>query len=107
VANDTGSNFITQPADEVKTEVRLPTNLCPSLTLGCLGSLASSTFATLGVTVEDPHAVAQAISWYGSGFDSADARHLTSGTKADRFVTFDNALAKRAQQVSSIPVARP
>jgi len=36
-----------------------------------------------------------------------DARHLMSSMKADRFVTFDNALAKRAQQVSSIPVVRP
>ncbi len=59
------------------------------------------------VSVEDPQGVAQAISWYGSGFDFADALHLTSSMKADRFVTFDNALAKKAQQIASIPVVRP
>jgi predicted nucleic-acid-binding protein len=59
------------------------------------------------VSVEDPHALAPAISWCGSGFDFPDALHLTSTKKADRFVTFDNALAKTAQQVSSIPVLRP
>ena len=59
------------------------------------------------VSVEDPQTIAQAISWYGLGFDFADALHLTSSMKADRFVTFDNALAKKAQQVASIPVVRP
>ena len=41
------------------------------------------------VHVEDQQTVFRAISWYESGLDFADAFHLASTMKADKFVTFD------------------
>ncbi len=49
--------------------------------------------------VEDRRAVLQAISLFESGLDFADALHLTSSADAERFVTFDGTLAKRAKKV--------
>ena len=48
------------------------------------------------VLVEDQQALFQAISWYGSGLDFADALHLASSIKADRFVTFDKTFRRKA-----------
>ena len=59
------------------------------------------------VRVEDQQAVFQAISWYESGLDFADALHLASSVKADRFVTFDNGFIKRAQRLISFEIAQP
>lgn len=59
------------------------------------------------VNVEDPDNVIQAISWYESGLDFADALHLASSKRAEKFATFDNALEKKARQVSSIQVIKP
>jgi predicted nucleic-acid-binding protein len=57
--------------------------------------------------VEDQQAVFQAISWYESGLDFADALHLASSTKADKFVTFDYAFVKKAQKLISIDITLP
>jgi len=59
------------------------------------------------VRVEDQQAVIQAISWYESGFDFADALHLASSIEADKFVTFDRALIKRARKHAVTLVALP
>ena len=59
------------------------------------------------VEVEDPDNVIQAISWYDSGLDFADALHLASSKRAEKFATFDSALTKKAGQVSSIQVIKP
>ena len=59
------------------------------------------------VRVEDPDTVLQAISWYDSEFDFADALHLASNKRAKKFATFDSAVAKKARQVSSIQVIKP
>ena len=59
------------------------------------------------VRVEDPDTVLQAISWYDSEFDFADALHLASSKRAKKFATFDSAVAKKARQVSSIQVIKP
>ena len=59
------------------------------------------------VEVEDPDNVIQAISWYDSGLDFADALHLASSKRAEKFATFDSALTKKAGQVSSIQVMKP
>ena len=59
------------------------------------------------VRVEDQQAVFQAISWYESGLDFADALHLASSTKADKFVTFDYAFVKKAQKLISIDITLP
>ena len=58
-------------------------------------------------TAEDQQAVFQAISWYGSGMDLADAMHLASSVKADRFVTFDRDLVRRSKKLAPIEVALP
>ena len=56
------------------------------------------------VRVEDQQSVFQAISLYESGLDFADALHLASSMKADKFVTFDNALIKKARKLISIDI---
>ena len=59
------------------------------------------------VRVEDQQTVFQAVSWYESGLDFADALHLASSVKADRFVTFDNGFIKRAQKLISFEISQP
>jgi len=56
---------------------------------------------------EDPQAVTQALGWYEKGLDFADALHLASSTKADRFATFDRDFVKKASKLDSIAVLRP
>ena len=59
------------------------------------------------VRVEDQQTVFQAISWYELGLDFADALHLASSMKADKFVTFDNAFIKKARKLISIDITLP
>ena len=59
------------------------------------------------VRVEDQQTVFKAISWYGLGLDFADALHLASSMKADKFVTFDNAFIKKARKLISIDITLP
>jgi len=59
------------------------------------------------VSVEDSDNVIQAISWHEDGLDFADALHLASSKRAKKFATFDSALTKKAQRVSSIQVMKP
>ena len=59
------------------------------------------------VHVEDQQAVFQAIAWYESNLDFADALHLASNMKADKFVTFDKTFIKKARQFTSIDIALP
>ncbi|MEA1949656.1 MAG: type II toxin-antitoxin system VapC family toxin [Thermodesulfobacteriota bacterium] len=59
------------------------------------------------VRVEDQQTVFQAISWYGLGLDFADALHLASSIKTDKFVTFDNAFIKKARKLISIDFTLP
>ena len=59
------------------------------------------------VSVEDPDTVTQAISWFEDGLDFADALHLASSRRADKFVTFDGAFAKRARNVTALKVVKP
>lgn len=56
---------------------------------------------------EDPQAVTQALGRYEEGLDFADALHLASSTKADRFATFDRDFVKKASKLDSIAVFRP
>lgn len=50
------------------------------------------------VEVEDGAVVEQALSWYEQGMDFADSLHVASvGTQ--RFVTFDDALQRRARRL--------
>ena len=69
-----------------------------------LGSLR----AVLGlenVAVEDPKAIAAALRLFERGLDFADALHIASSAQAERFVTFDARLVKRARRASTLEVA--
>jgi predicted nucleic-acid-binding protein len=59
------------------------------------------------VKAEDPQAVTQALIWYQEGLDFADALHLASSAKADRFATFDKDFVKKASKLGSVDVFRP
>ena len=59
------------------------------------------------VRVEDQQSVIQAVSWYESGLDFADALHLSSSTRADGFVTFDKDFIKKARKIVSTPITQP
>ena len=59
------------------------------------------------VSVEDPDSVAQAISWYENNFDFADALHLASSEKCEKFATFDSAFIKKARKIGSIEMIAP
>ncbi len=59
------------------------------------------------VNVEDQQAIYQAISWYGSGLDFADALHLASSIIADKFATFDNSFIKKAKKITSFDIILP
>ena len=59
------------------------------------------------VKPEDPQDTAQALRWYQEGLDFADALHLASSGKADRFATFDKDFIKKASKLGSIQVFKP
>jgi predicted nucleic-acid-binding protein len=59
------------------------------------------------VNVEDPDTIYQAISWYESKFDFADALHLASSKRCASFATFDSSFIKKAHQVSSMDMVKP
>ena len=56
------------------------------------------------VSVEDPTSAAAAMTLFEQGLDFADALHLASSSPADRFVTFDARLAKRAKGLTPTAV---
>jgi predicted nucleic-acid-binding protein len=57
--------------------------------------------------VEDDETVIQALALYEEGLDFADALHLASSAKADRFATFDKALARKASRVFTLDILTP
>jgi predicted nucleic-acid-binding protein len=59
------------------------------------------------VNVENQQPVIQAISWYESGLDFADALHLAASTKFDKFVTFDKAFIKKARKLTPMVITSP
>ena len=59
------------------------------------------------VAVEDAPAVHQAMAWYESGLDFADALHLASSKSAEGFATFDNKFSKKARKLSTIRFLKP
>jgi predicted nucleic-acid-binding protein len=56
---------------------------------------------------EDPKAVSTALSWYGDGFDLADALHLASSGSAKGFATFDRSLLRKAGRLSTVNLIAP
>jgi predicted nucleic-acid-binding protein len=57
------------------------------------------------VSVEDPGTIATALRLLEQGLDFADALHISSSAHAERFVTFDAKLVKRARRASTLEVA--
>jgi predicted nucleic-acid-binding protein len=51
------------------------------------------------VSAEDPASAAAALRLFEHGLDFADALHVASSAQADRFLTFDGRLVKRAGRV--------
>lgn len=58
------------------------------------------------VLVEDEPAVRQALEWHTAGMDLADALHLASCRRAERFLTFDRDMLE-AGATLGLPVATP
>lgn len=52
---------------------------------------------------EDHAGLLRALRWYEQGLDFADALHLASLGPAERFATFDGALARRAASLEDAP----
>lgn len=50
------------------------------------------------ITVEDSGCILQTLQWYGGGFDFADALHLSSCQKTERFATLDKKFIKQAKK---------
>ena len=59
------------------------------------------------VSVEDPDSMYQAIKWYEDDFDFANALHLASSRRCERFATFDSLLIKKAQKFSAMKMIKP
>jgi predicted nucleic-acid-binding protein len=57
------------------------------------------------VSVEDPVTITAALRLLEQGLDFADALHIASSAQAQRFVTFDAKLVKRARRASTLAVA--
>ncbi len=57
---------------------------------------------------EDEDQAHQALSWAMGGMDLADAMHLASSSRCERFATFDRAFIKAARKADTTPpVAKP
>ena len=54
--------------------------------------------------VEQRPVVVQALSWYGSGMDFADALHLAACGEASPFLTFDRELEGAARKLPEAPI---
>lgn len=59
-----------------------------------------------GVLTEEPRQVALALDWFG-GLDFVDALHLAASPDAERFVTFDRRLIRRAAAIAGPAVEAP
>lgn len=51
------------------------------------------------ITVEDPACVAKALRWYRHGLDFADALHLASNGKVEKFATFDKNFIQKTKNL--------
>ena len=55
--------------------------------------------ATDSFTIEQNSVIEQSLQWYEKGMDFADALHLASSLHADKFVSFDKKLIKKASEL--------
>ncbi|MCC7547882.1 MAG: type II toxin-antitoxin system VapC family toxin [Burkholderiales bacterium] len=66
--------------------------------------------ALLGIPTlhsDAPDRVSQALDWYASGMDFADALHLAFSQSAERFATFDGKLVRFASRIEGLTVVTP
>jgi len=56
------------------------------------------------VRAQNADLVFQALRWAAQGMDLADALHLVMSGKAERFVTFDESLVKKARKLGLQPL---
>lgn len=56
------------------------------------------------VVVEKPDEVSIALDWHEQGMDFADALHLASSSRAERFATFDQKMMKLAGKLQAMEV---
>jgi predicted nucleic-acid-binding protein len=54
-----------------------------------------------------PDRIQQALEWYATGLDFADALHLAFSQAATQFATFDDKLARRARKIEGVSVVAP
>ncbi len=66
-----------------------------------------SLFGLHNVHTEDFHIVADAISLSESGLDFADAMHIASSKGADKFMSFDKSLVRKASKLANMKVDTP
>ena len=58
-----------------------------------------------GMAIEDPRNVAYALELFGHGLEFADALHLASRPDGASFITFDEALVRRAKKAGATRVS--
>lgn len=61
----------------------------------------------VGLTVEDPEILANAIAWFREGMDFADALHLAGASHCTEMLSFDTKFAKAAEHLGTVPVRQP
>lgn len=71
---------------------------------GAIASVLRCVAGLPNVELEDAQAVADALAALERGLDFADALHLASSGSADRFMTFDRRLVRRARGAAKIEV---
>ncbi|MBI1821628.1 MAG: type II toxin-antitoxin system VapC family toxin [Nitrospirae bacterium] len=59
----------------------------------------------MNVEAEDELRVVQALEWYETGLDFADALHLASSGNASQLVTFDKEFAKKSKKINRTRVS--
>ncbi len=64
-------------------------------------------FGLPSVHSEDLHIISEAVSMSENGLDFADALHLASSSCADKFMSFDKSLVKKAGILISIKIEIP
>lgn len=75
--------------------------------LGC-PAIAGSIRKLLGlpnVTLGNAQAIGAALDWFEAGLDFADALHLALAGEAEKFLTFDARLARRARRITARDVS--
>lgn len=67
---------------------------------GAIASAVEDLISAPDAEIEDEAAVHRAVGWFRQGIDFADALHLASSGHAGVFMTFDNAMRRRATNLA-------